>query len=128
MGKFTDAGLEALFMDKIRILFAELREKLNKEHPTAPLTWEDFVLALDCDDKSTKKLFESLVKDTVTTFPSEPPPLAPGSERSTAHSLRPSLILAGSLAALLGGDSAGLFLPSSALRSQLASLGSSEPS
>jgi len=96
-------------MEKLKILFEEVVEKLKKENPDYVPTFEDFVLCLDVKDKMTKRLFEGLVKETMSNAyvqspsNSSPPNGTPRSPRSELRDsgARTTLLLTAPLSALL---------------------------
>jgi len=66
MGKLCEVNCERELMEKFHQLFVEISEKMKKENPEAAPSFEDFVNCLDTKDKMTKKLFECLIKETMT--------------------------------------------------------------
>jgi len=65
MGQWTEYSWEREYLEKLKKLFDETQEKLIKDHPDKPITFEEFVVSLDVTDKVTKKIFECLVKETI---------------------------------------------------------------
>jgi len=66
MGKFSEVFWEEELLRKFRLLFEETCEKLRRENPESSASFEDFVSSLDVDDKVTRRLFEFLVKETLS--------------------------------------------------------------
>jgi len=84
MGKWSEYNCEKELMQKMRKLFDEVKEKIHKEHPEAQVSFEEFVLCFDEKDKMMKKLFECMVKETLSNIGS--------SSSSSPHHSEPSLL------------------------------------
>lgn len=64
MGKWTDVKYDDEISRKSRALFKVVEERLRKDHPDNPFSFENFVEALDENDNDIRRWFEYLVKET----------------------------------------------------------------
>ena len=62
MGKWVEKGYDGELVRKMKCLFEEVAEKLNREQPDIDFTFENFVESFDETDKFNRRLFEFFVK------------------------------------------------------------------
>ncbi|KAF9188217.1 hypothetical protein BGZ51_000744 [Haplosporangium sp. Z 767] len=73
MGRPVGRNLEDEMMTKIRKLFDQILDTVNKENPTYTFDFEQFVDCFDENDHFTKRVFEFLVKETAQRYRSSHP-------------------------------------------------------
>ncbi|KAG0264419.1 hypothetical protein BG011_006895 [Mortierella polycephala] len=73
MGRPVGRNLEDEMMTKIRKLFDQILDTVNKENPTYTFDFEQFVDCFDESDHFTKRVFEFLVKETAQRYRSSHP-------------------------------------------------------
>jgi len=64
MGKWVEKGYDSELVRKMKALFEEVSNKLNREQPDLNFTFENFVESFDETDKFNRRLFEFFVKVT----------------------------------------------------------------
>ncbi|OZJ06856.1 hypothetical protein BZG36_00145 [Bifiguratus adelaidae] len=94
MGKWIEPAHEDELVRKFKFLFAVAKEKIQAECRDDSYTFENFVEALDENDKFVRRLFEFLIRDTCqrrsrpwTSFPN---PISEDQEHSSLRSRRHS--------------------------------------